>query len=386
MENIEYNSTDGSAGKDESSEKITLRLPPGSAQKIRDKAIEWQVSQSVAAARLLAEETVSPHARPLIQGASADPGLDDGAEQSLMAQEMADTWEKIETLHAMTGAIEARLGEINRLQNDLTQTLKTETTTVTKATQNFSVLGEKSSSALKRFDDLEKKFLGSLDVQKKTVEEYLTRTRQEIISAAFAGHDAFEERVDKKLRAAERLIERANNLDSSFANYFTNGVQHFLPEVERLKGSIERDLRKIKIFNGLAYAMGGLVFLLGIAAVTYYRPVLDLWDKNQVATAATKSVTEAFSKQLTEAQNKLHDLEYKAATAKRNNDDALQAIKDEAKLDAQKEVENYRIKAFEKASQRYEKDIEAANRYIGNLKQRLAEGCRFFCTGDYSGN
>jgi hypothetical protein len=394
MENFEQNSTDGSAGKDESSEKVTFRLPPATVQRIKDQAIAWGVSQSAAAHRLLSEETVSPYARPLIQGASATGAEDDDnddvpnfenedEEKAFLERDIGKTWDRVNELHNTTNAIEHRMEEINRLQSAMINTLKSETDAALKAIKNFSGLAKNSEVALRHFGELEKKFLGSFDVQKSTVKEYLEQTHQAIVSGAFKGYDLFEERAEKKLRAAERLIERADHLDSSFANYFTNGVQHFLPEVERLKGTIENDLKKIKIFNGISYAVGGLVFLLGIAAVTYYRPALELWDKSQVATAATKSVTEAYSKELTAAQNQVNELESKFAKLKQDEERRIEEIRIDEKLKAREAIENYRIKSFEKQAQRYQKEIEESSFVIGHLQKKLAANCRFFCFGDY---
>lgn len=384
MENFEQNSNDGTTTKEDgTSEKVTLRLPSAVVQKIKEMASEWQVSQSAAAAKLLSSDSVSPHARPLIKGAVAAPADHDEDEQTLMEKDIKETWERLDDLHNTTCAIEARIEEINRLQDALFTALKNETTAVTKATENFSELGKKSAIAVYQFDKLEKKFLEQFDVQKKTVQDYLDQTRKDIVSAAFDGHAVFEERVDKKLRAAERLIERADHLDSSFANYFANGVAHFLPEVERLKGSIERDLKKIKIFHAASYIVGGLVFLLGLAAVTYYRPVLDVWDKSQVATEATKAVTAAYAKELTQWQNKVKELEFADAIYKENEKRRLEEIRADVTRKAQAEVEGYRIKVFEKQAQRYQKEIEEMSRGIGYLKHKLSEQCRFFCFGDY---
>lgn len=384
MENFEQNSTDGNAGKDESNEKVTLRLPLATVQLIKEKAVEWNVSQSAAAHRLLSEEFTSLKAGRLVQGATAASANDDYTNVDFASQDEANdtpsftpgttqSWNKLSELHDATSAIERRMEEVRTLQEVMVGTLRSHTAAAQKAIQNFASLSQRSDAALRRFDELEKKFLGSFDVQKSTVKEYLDQTHKSIVSAAFEGYDHFEERADKKLRAAERLIERADQLDSSFANYFSSGVQHFLPEVERLKGTLENELKRYKLFHGISLAIGGVLFLLGIAAVTYYRPTLELWDKSQVATAATKSVTEAYAKELMAAQKKAQDLELQ-----------IEGIRVAERRKAQEEVENYRIKVFESQAKRYLRELEDAATTVGSLKRKLAANCRFFCFGDFS--
>lgn len=116
MENFEQNSTDGSAGKDESSEKVTFRLPPATAQFVKEKAAEWKVSQSVAAHRLLSDNFVSPYAKPLIQGATTDGEEDDNddgvpnfeseeEETAFLEKDIGKIWDRVNELHNTTNAI-----------------------------------------------------------------------------------------------------------------------------------------------------------------------------------------------------------------------------------------------------------------------------------------
>lgn len=71
--------------------------------------------------------------------------------------------------------------------------------------------------------------------------------------------------------------------------------------------------------------------------------------------AATKSVTEAYSKELTAAQNQVQGLESKLARLKQDEERRIEEIRVDEKLKAREAIENYRSKAFEKQAQRYQR-------------------------------
>lgn len=243
---------------------------------------------------------------------------------------------------------------------------------------------KKAGDALATLGKIERKFDDQYNLQKETVSTYLTATRLEIIGAVSDERRCHLERTEEKLRAATDLIDSASKIEKKFATYFAEGVAQFTPEVAALKGSIERDLKKIKIFHSLSYIVAGFVFLVGVAAATYYRPVLDAWNKNEVEAAAVKSLTTAYAKQLADAEAKSKNLEASIERMKETEKQARADIQLEARESARKDVEKYRIKAFEKEAQKFQSQIESTNREIAWYKDKLSSQCRYFCFGSYS--
>lgn len=124
-------------------EKTTLRIPADLAREMRERAAEWSVPQYQALERILTErqqkKNASPILKNMIETDDSDDDSDDEAETDL-----EETWDRLDALHNQTGAIEGRIEEIKSLQESLMATLKDGTISVTKATKNFSELGQKS--------------------------------------------------------------------------------------------------------------------------------------------------------------------------------------------------------------------------------------------------
>lgn len=400
---MENNQRDMLAGKGEV-EKLTLRVAPEAAGRLRAIANKMGLPQGLAFEKVVAERDQARRAarkyrrklRALERAGFTIPGRNSdqnsaGNGAQLVIKPGHNSDETLATLGNMTGALRRAASDQEKAQDELLSSLKENTTAAIKAAQSFSTIAEDATKAIQDVAKVRQLSQTNFDTQSAQM-----RTQIDVIGKGLHGRieaerRAYDELIQRKETGVKDLLKHAEQLSIAYTKSFTEGVGQLAPEVEKIRLKIGSEVDKVARFNRLSIGAAGAVFLVGLALFYFYKPVALLWDEHQQVSAAVTAVTTEYSKKIAAADAKVGELQATIDRMKEDEAKIKKQAKAEAEIAVRKDIEKMKLQSFEAAVQKVQRELTDVNRHVGELQSRnldlrrkLIKNCSWFCSGDYS--
>ena len=291
----------------------------------------------------------------------------------------------------VTGALKRAVGEHEKAQDAFLSSLKETTTAAIKAAQSFSTIAVDAREAITHIAQVKGVSQTVFELQDRQLKSKLDDIGKDLNKRIEFERKGYDELILRKEMHVDNLLKHAEKLSAAYSNSFTEGVGQLAPEVEKIRVKIGSEVDKVARFNRLSIGIAGAVFLAGLALFYFYKPVVEKWDEHQQVSAAVTAVTSEYSKKIAAAETKATELQAALDQMKDGEVKFRKQAKIEAEIEVRKDVEKMRLRSFEIAVQKVQKELTDANRRIGELQSRnvdlrtkLIKNCSWWCSGDYS--
>jgi hypothetical protein len=400
---MESNQVDILAGKGDI-EKLTLRVTSEAAGRLRELAARMGIPQGFAFERVISERdkarrVARKYRRKLRALERAGFSTSSANFERLGAQSESgsalipplNTNATLSTLGNITGGLKRAAGDHEKAQAALLLSLKETTTAAIKAAQSFSTIAVDAREAIIHIAQVKGVSQTVFELQDRQLKSKLDDIGKDLNKRIEVERKGYDELTLRKEKYADELLKHAEKLSAAYSQSFTEGVGQLAPEVEKIRVKIGSEVDKVARFNQLSIGIAGAVFLVGLALFYFYKPVVDRWDEHQQVSAAVTAVTSEYSKKIAAAETKATELQATVDHMKAGEAKIKKQAKLEAEAEVRKDVEKMRLRSFDVAVQKVQKELTDANRHIGELQSRnldlrrkLIKNCSWFCFGDYS--